>query len=206
MVWYASYGSNLSRERFLCYIRGGRPPGAERTYAGCRDQSLPLDARKVMINRKLYFAKNSTTWQNGGVAFVKDNLDHKEKTLGCMYLITEEQFKDVIKQEIGQEENIEVDLKRIARKGEEVFKSEAWYGKILYLHKEDKIPVFTFTHENEIEKKESPSPCYLRTILAGIRETYPFMSQKELFDYCLAVPEIKNAYSKKRLKELFGEK
>jgi len=123
-----------------------------------------------------------------------------------MYLITEEQFKDVIKQEIGQEENIEVDLKRIARKGEEVFKSEAWYGKILYLYEEDKIPVFTFTYENEIEKKESPSPCYLRTIFKGIRETYPFMSQKELFDYFLAVPEIKNAYNKNRLKELFGEK
>ena len=28
-VWYASYGSNMNRERFLCYIRGGQPEGAE---------------------------------------------------------------------------------------------------------------------------------------------------------------------------------
>ena len=31
-VWYASYGSNLARDRFLCYLEGGRPKGATRTY------------------------------------------------------------------------------------------------------------------------------------------------------------------------------
>lgn len=24
MVWYASYGSNMWRDRFLCYIQGGK--------------------------------------------------------------------------------------------------------------------------------------------------------------------------------------
>jgi hypothetical protein len=31
-IWYASYGSNPSyRNRFLCYIAGGKPAGAKET-------------------------------------------------------------------------------------------------------------------------------------------------------------------------------
>jgi hypothetical protein len=25
-VWYVAYGSNLSAERFSCYLQGGQPP------------------------------------------------------------------------------------------------------------------------------------------------------------------------------------
>ena len=33
-IWYVAYGSNLSRERFCYYLRGGRPDGVERDYQG----------------------------------------------------------------------------------------------------------------------------------------------------------------------------
>eukprot|EP00660_Eupelagonema_oceanica_P012980 gene12980-16317_t len=33
LVWYASYGSNLSRARLMTYIRGGVPPGRAAEYA-----------------------------------------------------------------------------------------------------------------------------------------------------------------------------
>ncbi|CCH80358.1 hypothetical protein BN12_90013 [Nostocoides japonicum T1-X7] len=43
LVWYAAYGSNLSLERFHCYVAGGRPPGGRHTYPGCRDASPPRE-------------------------------------------------------------------------------------------------------------------------------------------------------------------
>ena len=46
-VWYVAYGSNMSAARFGCYISGGRPPGARRTYLGCRDQSPPRPVHVV---------------------------------------------------------------------------------------------------------------------------------------------------------------
>src|SRR5205823_6117258 len=49
LVWYVSYGSNLSAERFHYYIRGGRPPGAARTYPGARDRALPRADEAVWL-------------------------------------------------------------------------------------------------------------------------------------------------------------
>ena len=46
LVWYACYGSNLLKERFLCYIRGGRPIGAQRTFYGCKNKKEPKKMTK----------------------------------------------------------------------------------------------------------------------------------------------------------------
>ena len=48
-VWYVAYGSNLSRERFCRYIRGGRPEGSERDLPGCRDTSDPMNSFGMLI-------------------------------------------------------------------------------------------------------------------------------------------------------------
>ena len=40
-VFYAAYGSNLSAERFACYIAGGTAPGASRALPGARDSASP---------------------------------------------------------------------------------------------------------------------------------------------------------------------
>jgi hypothetical protein len=36
-VWYASYGSNLNRARFMAYIEGGSVAGNDVVYEGCTD-------------------------------------------------------------------------------------------------------------------------------------------------------------------------
>lgn len=41
LVWYASYGANLLRERFMFYVQGGVLKGSDRQYPGCRDKSEP---------------------------------------------------------------------------------------------------------------------------------------------------------------------
>ena len=42
-VWYASYGSNMCRDRLLAYLLGGRPEGARRSYVGSRTPEEPAD-------------------------------------------------------------------------------------------------------------------------------------------------------------------
>ena len=41
LVWYASFGSNINVDRFLCYIRGGKPALSNDTERGCRDTRSP---------------------------------------------------------------------------------------------------------------------------------------------------------------------
>lgn len=67
-VWYAAYGSNLDRDRFLTYLGGGRPPGATRTYPGARDRRPPANDRPLLLPGALFFAWESPTW-GGGIAF-----------------------------------------------------------------------------------------------------------------------------------------
>lgn len=79
--WYATYGSNLSLDRFLKYINQ------------TSSQQPPLLVETTVINHPLYFAKSSSTWDNKGVAFV--DLSEKGFTHSAMYLITELQFKEI---------------------------------------------------------------------------------------------------------------
>ena len=67
-VWYVSYGSNLSADRFACYIVGGVPPGGSRANPGARDRRLPERTIPVDLPGTGYFAGESPQW-GGGVAF-----------------------------------------------------------------------------------------------------------------------------------------
>ena len=73
-VWYLAYGSNMSAARFGCYISGGRPRGARRTYLGCRDQSLPRRDIGIHLAGGLTFAGESRVW-GGGMAFYNPHVD-----------------------------------------------------------------------------------------------------------------------------------
>src|SRR6266478_8214404 len=86
-VWYASYGSNLSTARFMCYIVGGRPPGSETVNPGCRDKTAPKDNQSLPLDWELYFASYSTWWR-GAAAFIRRST-RATTTLGRMYLITD---------------------------------------------------------------------------------------------------------------------
>ncbi len=55
-VWYVGYGSNLSEQRFLCYIQGGTPPFGKDSNRGCQDQTRPKAEKPIKIHYPLYFA------------------------------------------------------------------------------------------------------------------------------------------------------
>lgn len=95
-VWYLAYGSNISIDRLNCYIVGGKPNGIKRNYDGCRVQDSPKSAIKRIIHHELYFSQESKTWNNGGVAFIKNETDMSISTFAMMYKITKQQLEDIL--------------------------------------------------------------------------------------------------------------
>ena len=96
LVWYVAYGSNLQAARFGCYLAGGRPPGARREYAGCRDTTPWRAAAPVTVPGRLCFGGVSPTW-GGGLALLDADADGQ--TRGRAYLLTAGQLRDVAAQE-----------------------------------------------------------------------------------------------------------
>jgi gamma-glutamylcyclotransferase (GGCT)/AIG2-like uncharacterized protein YtfP len=68
-VWYAAYGSNLLRERFLVYLQGGRFRNRCKKYNGCKDRRPPLADHPYLIGRQMYYGNETSSWGDGGVCF-----------------------------------------------------------------------------------------------------------------------------------------
>lgn len=191
LVWYATYGSNINQERFYCYIRGGQPEGAAKNYLGCSDTTLPLENEEFYIPAELYFGKSSSNWENGGVAFIRNEFGNKKQTLGRMYLISKMQFTEVVSQELNGQ-NVGIDFER-ARLGDYIFKPGSWYGKIVFLGEQHGYPIFTFTNEQNL-KPTKPGLAYLKTIAIGIKECFPY-SDIEIAEYFISKDGIRNKYT-----------
>ena len=147
-VWYASYGSNISERRFNCYIEGGclKENGIE--YEGCSDKSHWLDCKAEEIsNAEIYFARQSPSWREKGVAFLDSEAKGKS-TWSKRDLITKEQFAEVWKQE----------------------GINGWYSALVFLgrDKTDGNPIFSFTEGTRSPENE-PDPAYLELIAGAMR-------------------------------------
>lgn len=176
-VWYVGYGSNLCKERFLCYILGGKFKWGGSRAKGCFDKSLPEADKPIRIPYSLYFAHPSSSWGKKGVAFlslIKESSD-KEWTWGRMWKITYEQYKDVRKQE-----------------GEELYNHE------IYLGEEDGIPIYTITHKPMMHQFIEPSDKYLKTIILGLKETCA-LPDDEIVSYLMKKQGIKGEISESNL-------
>jgi tetratricopeptide (TPR) repeat protein len=204
LVWYASYGSNLCSRRFMSYLEGGQPDGASGSHPGCRDKTPPKDDQPVKISYPLYFAKQSSRWDGGGVAFIGFKKEETEATLGRMYLITEQQFIDVVSQE-NDGASISIDFQKARQQGSMVF-HESWYGKIVYLGEQDGFPIYTFTSGKNIalETPVAPSPQYLQYIISGLKEVYP-VTDEDIVKYLITRPGIKGHYTIGELAHLLGD-
>ncbi len=185
-IWYASYGSNISTERFMCYIQGGKPAGATRTYQGCKDQSPPLDQKPIKILHELYFAKSAEVWNGGGVCFINPEKNENADTLGNMYLITRQQFMEVVQQENSTNESIKIEFEKAQKEKSIVVKENSWYGNLLYLGEQNNAPIFTFTNENYLSGEiNPPNQHYLKTIMKGLIAAHQ-LNESQLQDYFLS--------------------
>ncbi|MCC3358793.1 hypothetical protein [Bacillus sp. REN16] len=199
-VWYASYGSNINRDRFLCYIKGGRPLGSNETESGCKDPSPPIDEEMFTIPYPLYFAKEAGRWDSKGVAFINGTKNNIETTFSKKYLITPEQFLDVLKQE-NSGIQFDIDLEKVKESGSMVFRKKAWYGRILYLGDDGGYPIYTFTAPWNMDEitYNRPSYEYLTTIITGLKEYY---SKDEIYQYLINKPGIEGLYTPEELASL----
>ena len=84
-VWYACYGSNINRARFMRYIDG------------CSDTTPPVEDRPFELPYSIYFAASSVRWENKAVAFLDDS--RTGHALGRIYKISREQYDEVKLQE-----------------------------------------------------------------------------------------------------------
>lgn len=198
-VWYASYGSNLLEERFLAYIKGGRVSGSDKPERGCTDNTSPLEDQMLEIAHPLYFSKERSKWGVGGVAFIGTKPVKGERTLGRMYLITQEQFMEVVAQE-NDRSKVALNLNEIMEQGYGEL-GFGWYDRIVYLGEKDDYPIFTFTSSNSMEAVQftSPSKGYLRTIAKGLEELG--LSAEEIISYFLDKKGIQGNFTRETLAE-----
>lgn len=187
-VWYAGYGSNLYKNRFIDYIKK------------CRDPVPPKGDIQIRIPYPLYFAKYSEKWR-GGVAFIGLRKNKKNATLGRMYLITEQQFKDVFSQE-NAGNKVNIDFQKVKEKVSLIV-LESWYGNVIYLGEQDGLPIFTFTGHRHMasEPPVNPSPDYLEKIILGLKETYK-LKDKEILNYLIKKRGVKGNIKKEELTSL----
>lgn len=94
-IWYACYGSNINRARFMRYINN------------CSDTTPPVGDRPFELPYSIYFAASSVRWENKAVAFLDDT--KAGYALGRIYKITREQYEEVKLQE-GAKYTRKVDL------------------------------------------------------------------------------------------------
>lgn len=102
-----------------------------------------------------------------------------------MYLITAEQFTEVVKQEIRLTEDLYIDLDELVEKGFLILNEHSWYNKLLFLGYEDGYPILTFTNKNYLKNEiNAPNEYYVRMISEGLKETYG-MTEIEVEEYLL---------------------
>jgi len=180
-VWYAGYGSNLSEQRFSCYIQGGKPTYGKITDNPCSDSDLPSENHPFTIPYRLYFAlppkkKKTNNWGQGGVAYIEPN-EEKNKdnwTKGRIWKISRDQYDEV------------------------KIKEGASYNHEIYIDNRDGIPIITITNQNRLSNVLAPSESYIKTIMEGLMETYD-MDDDAIVSYLIEKEGIINKYTKNRL-------
>jgi hypothetical protein len=201
-VWYASYGSNMNKDRFLTYIQGGKPEGTNTNHVGARDKTLPEEDIPIRFDGRMHFAYSSSRWGNGGVAFM--DVDHAGHALGRAYKITSQQFDDVVAQENGKTPGLKTDEISfdvvLSTTQDEI--NNGLYGTLIHIGDYKCAPVLTFTgnftaqeaiEENSkffggddstrvLVASNSPTGNYLRMVHQGLRETFN-LTDEEAADY-----------------------
>ncbi len=201
-VWYASYGSNTHLDRLAFYIAGGRPPGAARTYPGCRDRRAPAASVPVELEGALYFATESPVWA-GARAFYDP--EASGRVLARAHLVTAEQFSDIAAQEMHREPGVDLDLSETLARGRAAL-GTGRYETLMCPGVLDGLPVLTFTapwslHDTEWNR---PSAAYLRYLFTGLLEAGAW-DAPTIAGYLAACPGAAGHWTAGELEELISQ-
>lgn len=122
---------------------------------GCISET---ENRPYIASGKLYFAADSRRWGLGkGVAFFDET--GQGTVLARIYKVSRSQFEHIQRKEGDK------------------------YARTVLLGAVDDIPVYTCTSPKKREDIQAPSLNYVRTILDGLKETYPDISENVLLPY-----------------------
>ncbi|MEW2355939.1 histone deacetylase [Spirillospora sp. NPDC029432] len=198
-VWYVAYGSNLFRERFACYLAGGRPAGNARTYAGCRDASPARAERPVTLPGGIYFAHESPAW-GGGIAFYDPALPGRAAARA--YLLTRQQFCDVMAQEMHREVGADHDLSDAIALGRQTL-GPGRYETVVKVGERDGRPMLTFTspHGAGPARLNAPAAAYLAMLGNGLRESHGWTAERAAA-YLEARPGAREKWSAPQIRAL----
>lgn len=197
-LWYVAYGTNLSRSRFLVYLQGGRPAGGARHHPGSRDPLVPARDVALMIPGGLRFVGVSSVW-GGGMAIYDAGADGE--VAARAYLITAEQFVDILAQEMRLKPGLDVDLAPVREIGWHSF-GPGRYQTLGHLGIRDDFPMLTFTSAHaEDHLVNPPSEGYLRTMALGLRESHGWASA-HIAGYLSRFPGAAGAWSQRSIEGL----
>lgn len=184
VVWYVGYGSNVLRRRFTTYLRGGAMELSAQEERGSKDATPPREVRPATLPHDLYFGRSGRKrWGSGGVAFI-DPARSDAVALGVAYLVSTEQYLDVICQENRWSVRPRPDEAlppptsgpvEVTPPGE----APGWYRAVVALEPIEGIPALTFTHPVVAPAAEPAPAAYLRVIAEGLAD-----------EHGLAIPEI----------------
>lgn len=207
LIWYAAYGSNLSRKRFRCYIKGCAPEGSTRKNPGCVEKAMPLAAKSVSLNLELFFAGSFEGWGGTAAAFVRQG-GASAAAFGRMYLITHGQFNDIVRQENdlavrkGRGTRIVPSMEQLSRGAEFELEGTMPYPRLLVVGREKGHPIVTFTSsEKTTLPTNKPSETYVKVIASGLKETYSDWSINRITDYLSQAEGIRDRIPRDRLAE-----
>ncbi|MCX5195971.1 histone deacetylase [Streptomyces sp. NBC_00249] len=200
-VWYASYGSNMHMDRLAAYIAGGTPPGATRTYPGCRDRRAPQRSIAVELEGCLYFATESPVW-TGGRAFYDPTAAGRMR--GRAHLVTVGQMSDIATQEMYEDPGADLDLTTVLRDGRDEL-GPGRYETLICPGTIEGIPVLTCTAPWTLQDVEvrTPSAAYLRYLAGGLLESGPW-EERGIAEYLAACPGAEGTWTPQQVQKLFA--
>jgi hypothetical protein len=200
LVWYTAYGSNMHADRLRYYLVGGHPPGATRTYPGCRDRRPPSRTVAVTLTGGIYFALESRTW-SGGMCFYDRDLPGP--TAARAYLITASQFSDIAAQEMYEPPGVDIDRIDEAVRTGSVTLGPGRYETLVRPGFRDGHPLLTFTAPWTAAEVEwnAPAPAYLARLAGGLHEAQGWDADR-IIDYLTGRPGIDGRLSRAAVAEV----
>lgn len=203
LIWYASYGSNLDRDRLCCYLEGGTAVAARKANAGARDPTPPRDDAALVMPFELFFADVSHVW-TGGVAFVDHRPDPRAATYARAFLITVEQLADVVAQESARPVgSIELgDAVAEVEHRSRVSVGPGRYDTILRVGEIGGIACLTFTGRTprEATPLTRPASDYLSMMAGGLRTAHQ-LDDEQIVGYLRERPGLAGTWTDAALHE-----
>lgn len=153
-LYYICYGSNLYFERFKEYLNK----------CSENNKDYPLDSFKIDLYYELYFARSSSKWDDGGVAFLDISKKIDKSCVGRAYLIKEEQLKELKILECGKS--------LLFNKDKDIDEIDGWYGNHIKIGEYFGLEGYTLTSKESLKSEaKEPSNKYKEVINKGIIET-----------------------------------